>query len=142
MAKKKVNKRTDYDLENRDVVVYEKSRIQRKMNFMILRGPGLIQSVANEENESIKKLGITLHYKVKFFQVKTLEEAVQCLKDANVWAGGVVFDPGSLVDPEQVLLKTTKKLMIPVKTLSKPVDEASFLNALKALVHSQPKAKR
>ena len=136
MAKKKVNKRTDYELEARDVVVYDRSRIQRKMSFMILRGPGLVQAVANEENEAIKKQGILLHYKVKFFQVKTVEEAVRCLKDANVWAGGVVFDPGTLVDENQDIAKTIKKILIPVKTLTQPVDESSFLKALRVLVRS------
>lgn len=136
MAKKKVNKRTDYDLEARDVVVYDRAAIRRKMSFMILRGPGLIQAVANEENEAIKKQGNILHYKVKFFQIKTVAEAVRCLKDANVWAGGVVFDPGTLVDENQEIAKTVKKILIPVKMLSQPVDESSFLNALKTLVRS------
>jgi hypothetical protein len=142
MAKKKVNKRTDYDLEGRDVVVYEKSRIQRKMLFMILRGPGLIQAEVNDENEAIKKLGVSLHFKLKFFQVKTVEEAIDCLKDANVWAGGVVFQPADLEDENQELKKTIKKVLIPVHVLTDPADETPFLDALKTLLKNPSKSKK
>jgi len=141
MAKKKVNKRTDYDAEKRDIVYYERSRIQRKMNFLILRGPGLIQKDVIEENEAIKKFALLQHFKVKFVQVRMENEAVDWLKDANTWAGGVVYHPGSFIDYDGEIKQTIKKILIPVQPIPavESVNAETYLAALQTLIQKLPK---
>jgi len=141
MAKKKVNQRRDYSLGKTDEIVYEPSRIQRKMNFLILRGPGLIQKSVIEENDEIKKLAQARRFKVKLVQVKEEDEAMDWLKDANSWAGGVVYHPGSFTDQSEAIQKTIKKILIPVHFI-KPNDEVSasdYLDGLKKLIDELPK---
>jgi hypothetical protein len=114
LAKKKVNVRRDYDLEARDVVVYKKSMIPRKMQFVILRGPGLIERESIAENEVIKKLSARRQVKIKIFHAVTVEDFLKALIDANVWASGIVFDQGSLIDDEKLIQNRVKKLLIQV----------------------------
>jgi len=141
MAKKKVNKRTDYEAEKRDLVIYERSRIQRKMNFLILRGPGLIQKDVILENEAIKKFALLQHFKVKFVQVRMENEAVDWFKDANTWAGGVVYHPGKFIDFDGEIKATIKKILIPVQAIAavESVTAENYLDALQALIKKLPK---
>jgi hypothetical protein len=141
MAKKKVNKRYDYESEAQDKVVYERSRIQRKMNFLILRGPGTDTESVLDENEKIRRMGTLQHFKMKFIQCKTVEEAATQIKDSNVWAGGVVFYPGTLDSTDPMIVKTIQKILIPVETLSmkSEVTSASYLAALKKFLQKPAK---
>src|SRR4051812_43635864 len=108
MAKKKVNKRRTYDLLRNDPIVYERSNVQRKMHFLVLRGPGWIQQDLLNENELMNEFAIQRRFKLKFVQVKTSEEVIKNLKDANVWAGGVIFFQGLLTDEDQAIKKALK----------------------------------
>ncbi len=132
MAKKKENKRRTYDLGSKDVITYEKSPVQRKMNFLVLRGPGILQTEIEAQNTAVQNVTTKLHIKVKFVTVKTEEEIIANLKDANVWAGGVVYNAGTLEGSENVK-KTVKKLLIPVKELSETEADV-FVDAVKELV--------
>ena len=136
MLKKKENKRRSYDLGSKDVITFEKSRVQRKMIFLILRGPGLLQVEIEAQNAAIQKAAASLRFKVKLVTVKTEEEIIAHLKDANVWAGGVVYNPGSLDDASENIKKTIKKLLISVKKLNE-VDPEFYLDAVKELVSKQ-----
>jgi phosphohistidine swiveling domain-containing protein len=133
MPKKKVNKRKDYDAENRDVTIYERSRIQRKMDFLILRGPGLTPQAFVAENEQIKAMAASGRFRVKFVQTKTDEEVIKALKEANTWAGGVVYNSGSLTDKNAVIKAAVKRLLIPV------IFSSAYLEGLAELVEKQPK---
>ena len=145
MAKKKVNKRYDYESEAKDKVVYERSRISRKMNFLILRGPGADAEEVLEQNEKIRRMGTLQHFKMKFIQCKTADEVAAHIKESNVWAGGVVFYPGTLEDPGEVIAKTIKKVLIPVERLStnkstgQEVTSADYLAVLKKFIQKPAK---
>ena len=136
MAKKKENKRRTYDLGSRDVITYEKSSIQRKMLFLILRGPGLLQSEIEAQNAEIQKVAARLRFKVKLVTVKTEEEVIARLKDANVWAGGIIYNSGALEDPSGNIKRTIQKLLIPTKKITE-IDPEFYVDAVKELVSKQ-----
>ena len=116
MAKKKVNVRKDYSYEaKKRLPSYKPAKIQRKILFLILRGPGLDEDETLEANEALKKFAVLKHKKLKFVQVKTVEDAIKTIKESNTWAGGVVFVPGDLKDDEGSFQKAIKSILI--KTL-------------------------
>jgi hypothetical protein len=133
VPKKKVNKRKDYDAENRDVTIYERSRVQRKMDFMILRGPGLVAQTFADENKDINAFAARARFRVKFIQTKAEAEVVKALKDANTWAGGVVYNSGDLTDENTVILSAIKRILIPV------VFKTDYLEGLAELIEKLPK---
>jgi 3-dehydroquinate dehydratase len=139
--RQKINKRKEYNLSKTDGITYEKSRILKKINFLILRGPGFVQMEVIEENNAIKKLGISQHFKIKLVQVKDQEEAIEWIKDANTWAGGIVYNPGEMEDEGQLIQKTIKKILIPVQTISSLTEatEEDYLSALKILIKKPSK---
>ena len=139
MAKKKVNKRRDYDLGSKDVITYEKSKVQRKMHFLILRGPGLNQQEVIQENPRINEFAAEKKNKGKLVQYKTEEDVIKQLKDSNNWAGGVVFNPGSLTDEYQAIKKAIKGILIPVHKISVtvPTTVFSYIEGLKELIKKQ-----
>ena len=140
MAKKKENKRRDYTFGSKDVITYEKSNVQRKMYFLVLRGPGLKQQEIVEENPKINEFALRQRIKVKLVQTQTEEEVIEQLKDSNSWAGGVVFNPGTLTDDDQEIKKAIKKILIPVHKIATdtPTTLDSYLEGLKILIKKQP----
>ena len=113
MAKKKINVRKDYSYEaKKRLPAYKTAKVQRKIQFLVLRGPGLDQDETVEQNEILKKFATLKHRKLKFVQIKTLEEAVSTIKESNTWAGGVVFLQSDIVDTGGVIQKAIKSLLI------------------------------
>ena len=135
MAKKKVNERKDYSYEaKKSLPKYKKSSIQRKTQFLILRGPGLVQASVMAENEVLKSFALLKHKKLKFVQIKVVEDAVRAISDANTWAAGIVFQPGQLVDESGLIQKTLKRILIDSKVVS---GEGSIEDTLREMIESQ-----
>jgi hypothetical protein len=133
MAKKKVNKRRDYNLSSRDVITYEKSRIPRQTGFMILRGPGLNATEAIEENGLMRKMGIKKRFKLKFMQAMALDDVIKHFKEANTWASGIVYNLGSITDEAQALKKTIDRLLIPTLEIKEDGKETSLVEGLEKM---------
>ena len=75
MAKKKVNVRKDYSYAaKKSLPKYKPARIPRKMQFLILRGPGINADRILKENAEMKDLATQEQVKVKLL-VAVQEEA-------------------------------------------------------------------
>jgi len=135
MAKKKVNVRKDYSYEaKKRLPAYKPAKIQRKIIFLILRGPGLNHEATVEENEDLKKCALLKHKKLKFVQVKSIEDAVDAIKDSNTWAGGVVFNAGNLVDEAGAITKAIKSILIKTREVK---GHGACVKALEKLIETQ-----
>jgi hypothetical protein len=133
--KKKINVRKDYSYEaKKRLPSYKPAKVQRKVQFLILRGPGLDQDETQDANVEIKRAALLLHKKVKFVQVKSISDAVAAIKDANTWAGGVVYLPADIQDETGVGNAAIKKVIIKTVTV-KSNDEC--VDALKKLIDTQ-----
>ncbi len=133
MAKKKVNKRRDYNLGSRDVIVYGKSSIPRQMLFMILRGPGLIGRDVIEETAEMKAYAIKKRIKLKFMSATTATAFIAHLADANTWATAVIYNKGSLKDESGFIQKKMDRLLIPTLEISANGKVTSMLDGLEKL---------
>ena len=134
MAKKKVNERYNYELEARDVVVYKKSNIPRKMQFVVLRGPGLSEQQAIEENALMQAFAKKRSVKLKILKGTTVETFVTHLSAANVWASGIVYCFGDLEDEDQVIEKKLKRLLIEKLEVGPNQKITSLIEGLKQVV--------
>ncbi len=140
MAKKKVNKRRDYNLSSRDVITYEKSRIPRQTGFMILRGPGLNATEAIEENGLMRKMGIKKRFKLKFMQAMTLDDVIKHFKEANTWASGIIYHLGNITDEGEALKKTIDRLLIPTLEIKEEGKASSLVEGLDKMSSKGPSA--
>ena len=133
---KKLNERRTYDLGKNDVITYKKPSSPRKLNFMVLRGPGISGKKMVDENAEINAFMLKQSVKAKFYPCKDLEEAIRLIKDANTWAAAIVFNPGSLDPNADEMKRTLKKILIPVKKID-PSPEGSaetYIDALGELI--------
>ena len=135
MAKKKVNKRRTYDLSSRDVIVYDKSSIPRQIQFMILRGTGLLAKQIEAENEEIKIFAKKRRFKVKFMKANTLDEIIFHLNDANTWASGVVYQLGNLTDKTPALQKKLDRLLIPTLAITPTSEQTNVMEGIEFLIN-------
>jgi hypothetical protein len=135
MAKKKLNVRKDYSYEaKKRLPSYKPAAIQRKVLFLVLRGPGLDQDEVLETNEILKKFAVLNHKKIKFVQVKTEPDAIKTIKESNTWAGGVVFIPGDLSADSVELKKAIKSILIKTVVVK---DQAASKAAFEKLIATQ-----
>ena len=135
MAKKKVNKRRTYDLSSRDVIVYDKSSVPRQVQFMILRGTGLLAKQIEAENEEIKIFAKKRRFKVKFMKANTLDEIIFHLNDANTWASGVVYQLGNLTDKTPALQKKLDRLLIPTLAITPTSEQTNVMEGIEFLIN-------
>ncbi len=130
--KKKVNVRTDYSYEaKRSLPQYAKSTVPRKTLYAIVRGPGLNAAQTILENEELKAFALKKRIKLKFLQAKTEEDLIQFIKDANVWAAGIILNLGSLEDRSENIIKAIRKILISTKEVR---GEDSYVEALEKLL--------
>ena len=134
MAKKKVNKRRTYDLSSRDVIVYDKSSIPRQIQFMILRGTGLLAKQIEAENEEIKIFAKKRRFKVKFMKANSIDEIIFHLNEANTWASGVVYQLGNLSDETSALKKKLDRLLIPTLSITPTSEQTSLIDGIELLI--------
>ena len=132
MAKKKVNKRKDYSFEAKiRLPAYERAAVRRRMQFSVIRGPGLKQIDIISENEELKAYALRRHAKLKFFQAKSEDEIILLMKESNTWASGILLHLGSLTHESGLIKKAIKSILIPVREF-KP--DESYPDALAELI--------
>ena len=114
MAKKKVNVRKDYSYAaKKSLPKYKPAKIARKLQFLILRGPGLDANQVIQENIQIKKFADQQLIKLKFLTATTEDSILKALKEGNTWAAGIALHLGSLTDESGKIKKVISQILCP-----------------------------